>query len=59
MVKKIKKVMKAIDKTMTMETMIDTEFKTEFIKIMDEVFKDFDIEFEFSIFDFFKFEKKK
>jgi len=59
MVKKIKKVMKAIDKTMTMETMIDTEFKTEFIKIMDEVFKDFDIEFEFSIFDFFKFKKKK
>ena len=49
----------AIDKTMTMETMIDTEFKTEFIKIMDEVFKDFDIEFEFSIFDFFKFKKKK
>lgn len=49
--------MKAIDKTMTMETMIDTEFKTEFIKIMDEVFKDFDI--EFSIFDFFKFKKKK
>jgi len=59
MVKKIKKVMIAIDKTMTMETMIDTEFKTEFIKIMDEVFKDFDIEFEFSIFDFFKFKKKK
>lgn len=32
--------------------MIDTEFKTEFIRIMDEVFEDFDFDFEldFSIF---------
>jgi hypothetical protein len=40
---------------------IDTEFKTEFIKMMDKVFEDFDIEFEFEfkILDFFKFRKKK
>jgi hypothetical protein len=44
-----------------METtmVIDTEFKTEFIKMMDKVFEDFDIEFEFKILDFFKFRKKK
>jgi hypothetical protein len=42
-----------------METIINTEFKTEFIKIMDEVFNDFEFEFEFkiSLWDFFKFKK--
>lgn len=49
--------MKAIETTM--EKMIDKEFKTEFIKHMDEVFKDFDIEFKINLWDFFKFKKKK
>jgi hypothetical protein len=40
-----------------METIIDTEFKTEFIKIMDEVFNDFEFEFKISLWDFFKFKK--
>ena len=40
-------------------TMIETEFKTEFIKIMDEVFKDFDIEFEITLLDIFIRTKKK
>jgi hypothetical protein len=41
--------------------MIDTEYKTEFIRIMDEVFEDFDFDFEldFSIFSIFKSKKSK
>ena len=39
-------------------TMIDTEFKTEFIRMMDEVFKDFDFDFELD-FSIFKSKKSK
>lgn len=42
-----------------MDTMIDTEFKTEFIKMMDEVFKDFDFDIDFNIFKSKRSKKSK